>query len=99
MPARNRKGLSENTRLRIQTTMIVKRLESHLLGEVEMSSTQIRAAEILLNKTLPNLQSIEAKQEIIHKHANELTDAELLNIAAAGSARDSEEESSQKRLN
>jgi hypothetical protein len=39
--------------------MLIKRLCGHALGEVEMKSTQIRAAEILLNKTLPNLKSGE----------------------------------------
>lgn len=59
MAARNRPGLSENTRKRIQTTMLVKRLEEHILGNAEISSTQMRAIEILLKKTLPDLSSIE----------------------------------------
>ena len=57
MAARKRPGLSENTRLRIKTTMIVKRLEDHIDGKVDMSSSQVRAAEVLLNRTLPVLQS------------------------------------------
>ena len=63
MAARNRKGLSEATRKRIQTTMLVKRLEDHVVGECELSSTQIRAAEILLKKTLPDLSSVEMTGE------------------------------------
>ncbi len=59
MPKRNRPGLSENTRKRIKTTMIVKRLIDHIDGNIELTATQIRAAEILLNKTLPNLQALE----------------------------------------
>ena len=59
MPARNRPGLSENTRLRIKTTKIVQRLHDFVYGKVEMSPAQVRAAEVLLNKTLPNLQAIE----------------------------------------
>lgn len=59
MAARNRPGLSENTRKRIQATMLVKRLSSHALGEAEMTSTQIKAAEILLKKALPDLTAVE----------------------------------------
>jgi hypothetical protein len=59
MAARHRIGLSEATRQRIQTTMLVDRLEKHILGEVEMSQTQMRAVEILLKKTLPDLSSVE----------------------------------------
>lgn len=59
MAARKRVGLSENTRKRIQTTMLVKRLMDHALGDDElMTQSQIRAAEILLKKTLPDTSSI-----------------------------------------
>ena len=51
-----------NTRMKIKTTQIQKRLSDHIFGNVELSSTQVRAAEILLNKTLPNLQSLEVDQ-------------------------------------
>lgn len=60
MAARKRVGLSENTRQRIQTTMLVKRLEEHILSrEPILDATQVRAIEILLRKTLPDLQAIE----------------------------------------
>ena len=62
MAARNRKGLSEATRTRIQTTMIVKRLEKHILGEVEMSSAQVSAALGLIKKTLPDLAAVHSTQ-------------------------------------
>ena len=47
------------TRERIQTSMLINRLEDHMLGKVELSTTQVRSAEILLKKSLPDLQSIE----------------------------------------
>lgn len=53
MAARNRPGLSENTRLRIKTSMLVKRLEDHAVGKVKMEATQVQAAKILLDRTLP----------------------------------------------
>lgn len=49
----------EKTRLKIQTSQIINRLNSFVNGEVEMTSAQIRAAEILLKKSLPDLQTVE----------------------------------------
>lgn len=49
----------ENTRAKIQVSQIVNRLTNHLLGKVELSATQVKAAEILLRKTLPDLAAIE----------------------------------------
>lgn len=56
MAARLNKRLADQTRDAIQTSMLINRLVDHALGNVEMKSTQVRAAEILLNKTLPNLK-------------------------------------------
>ena len=57
---RNRKGsFGERQRANIKTGVLVKRLRDHAVGEIEMSSTQIQAARILLNKTLPDLKAIE----------------------------------------
>ena len=44
--------------------MIVERLAKHIVGELELSSTQIRAAEILLNKTLPNLSAAQVDSTV-----------------------------------
>lgn len=48
----------EEARLKIQTTQLINRLHGHGLGEVELSQTQVRAIEILLRKSIPDLQSI-----------------------------------------
>jgi hypothetical protein len=62
--ARKNKGTKEmgwpaNVRERIQTSMLVNRLTNHALGKVKMTPSQVRAIEILLRKTLPDLQSTE----------------------------------------
>ena len=44
---------------KIQAIRIVEELQRHVFGEREMTSTEIRAAEILLNKSVPNLQATE----------------------------------------
>jgi hypothetical protein len=41
----------------ILTSALLQRLEEHALGKVEMSSTEVRAAEILLKKRLADLAS------------------------------------------
>ena len=77
MAARNRIGLSENTRTRIQTTMIVKRLEDHILGKVEMTSSQVSAASILIKKTLPDLQSVQVEKQTPNNWFENMTVEEL----------------------
>lgn len=58
------------TRSSIQTTQLVKRLSQFALGqkdeagnEVKLSRDRIKAIEILLNKTLPNLVAAEITGE------------------------------------
>ena len=48
----------EEMRRRIKTTLLLKKLEDHVLGEAEMSNTQLRAAETLLRKTIPDLSAV-----------------------------------------
>ncbi len=65
MPARTRKVRHDDeTRRRIQVGNIISYLERHLAGEVELSTTQLKAAEILLRKTLPDLTSVELSGEV-----------------------------------
>ena len=54
----------QKTRDKIRATKLVTRLQEHVLGEVEMSTSQVRAAEMLLKKILPDLSSVEMKAEI-----------------------------------
>lgn len=44
---------------KIESVKIVNALQNHALGDSKMTATQIRAAEILLNKTVSNLASID----------------------------------------
>jgi hypothetical protein len=49
----------ERTHAKIQTSQIINRLEKLVNGKIEMTPQQVRAAEILLKKTLPDLQAIQ----------------------------------------
>lgn len=55
---RKQRRVFEDTRTRIKLTMIINKLHDHIEGKIDMSATQMRAAEILLRKTLPDLQSV-----------------------------------------
>jgi hypothetical protein len=59
MPARLRKIHQEDVRAKIQTSQLINRLTDHALGTIELTATQVRAIEVLIKKTLPDLQSIE----------------------------------------
>jgi len=85
MAARLNKRLSDQTRDSIQTSMLIKRVYGHAVGEVEMTQTQLRAAEILLKKTLPDLQSIEHTGDVTFTDASQLSREQLQHIAASGS--------------
>jgi len=47
------------TRAKIQTSQLVNRLNQIGLGEADCTPTQMKAIEILLRKSLPDLSSVE----------------------------------------
>jgi len=62
MGARNRTvTMAEQSRQKIHhhAGVLLKRLIDHALGECEMTPQQVRSAEILLKKVLPDLKAIE----------------------------------------
>lgn len=63
MAERLRKMHQEDVRAKIQTSQLVKRLTEHALGKVELSPTQVRAIEILIKKTLPDLSAVTLNGE------------------------------------
>ncbi len=54
---------ADSVRKLIQTQRIVQEMDKHFMGEREMSSTQVRVGEIMLNKSIPNLQAIAEVNE------------------------------------
>jgi hypothetical protein len=59
MAERLRKTHQDSVRTKIQTSQLINRLTDHALGEVELTPTQVQSINILLKKSLPDLQSIE----------------------------------------
>jgi hypothetical protein len=87
----------EETRKKVQASQLINRLQDHVLGSVELSSTQVRAAEILLKKTLPDLT--ENKNVNITRRIAELSDGELASIIEGdGSEGTAEAQGDQTRL-
>lgn len=59
MAARLRSKHQDEVREKIRASQLVNRLEDHVLGEVEMTNTQVSAALGLLRKCVPDLQATE----------------------------------------
>lgn len=63
MAARLRPRHQDEVRAKIQASQLINRLSGHAFGEIEMTPSQIKAAEILLRKSVPDLQSVEMTGE------------------------------------
>ena len=59
MAARINKMHSEQVRLKIQASVLIQRLHAHVIGELEMTSSQITAAQTLLDRSVPKLSQIQ----------------------------------------
>lgn len=59
MPARLNPRHSDMVRQKIQASVLIDRLTKHAEGELEMTATQIRAAEILLDRSVAKLSQIQ----------------------------------------
>ena len=65
MAARNRRTtLNEKWKENIKTGMLIKRLHDCAEGKAELTSNQIKAAEILLRKSVPDLKAVELSGDL-----------------------------------
>lgn len=55
----NKPEHADKTKRLIQASQLINRLNSHALGEVEMTQSQVNAAKIVIGKVIPDLKSIE----------------------------------------
>jgi hypothetical protein len=55
--------LHQAWRDKIRTSMLINRLQNHVAGRLEMTPTQLRAAEVLLKKTMPDRTAAEVTGE------------------------------------
>lgn len=59
MAARKTKHLSDEHRLKIQTSQLINRLTSFVNSEIELAPAQVTAALGLLKKSLPDLAATD----------------------------------------
>jgi len=49
----------EEVRSKIRTSQLLNRLQDHAEGKVMLEPTQVKAVEILLRKTMPDLKAVD----------------------------------------
>jgi len=79
----------DDVRAKIQAGQLVKLLQEHALtGDHELTPTRMKAMEILLRKSIPDLSSIDIGNipgETFAVSAGQMTDDQLAGIAASRS--------------
>lgn len=74
----NRVQLNDKHRESIRVSQLLNRLQAYALNEddprsgkpIEMKSTQVKAIEVLLDRVLPKMQSVEGGLDL-HHHKHE----------------------------
>ena len=87
MAARLNRMHSEQVRAKIQASVIIDRFTKCVKGELKLTPVQVSAGTSLLDRSVPKLSQIQHLGEIVQRHVQELSDAELANIAAGRSKR------------
>ena len=78
MAVRKKLAHDAKTREKIRTSQLINRLESHVLGEVDLTSSQVTAALGLIRKTLPDLQATEMTAELLGDIKHSLVQVEFI---------------------
>jgi hypothetical protein len=51
--------------------MIVNRLSDHVRGKVKLTAAQVRSAEVLLRKCVPDLSAVAVSGEVVQRYVIE----------------------------
>lgn len=68
--------MTEEWKQKISISQIINRLNKHINGEIEMTPTQVRSAEILLKKVAPDLSSVSGEMNVTHNYFDNLAKGE-----------------------
>jgi hypothetical protein len=68
VPARKTPFLDQRVREKIQASMLIRALHDCVEGRNKMTSVQVRAAEVLLRKVVPDLAAVEYSGETTVKY-------------------------------
>ena len=60
------------TRDKIRASMLMNRLIDHALGKCTMTSSQVRAAQLLLRKTRPDLKAVKVEYAAAPSYVDEI---------------------------
>lgn len=63
----------EETRAKIQTSQLLNRLNDHVFNDIDVSATQMKAIELLLRKTLPDLSAVVVSGDPENPHKLEIS--------------------------
>lgn len=55
---------TDEIRAKIQASQLINRLTDHALGAIDLSSTQVRAIEVLLRKAVPDLSAVDLNANV-----------------------------------
>lgn len=59
MAARLNPRHSDEVRAKIQASVLIDRMHKHVMGDLEMTATQVNAANSLLDRSVPKLSQIQ----------------------------------------
>jgi hypothetical protein len=62
----------DHVREKIRASQLINRLQAHFFGEIELTAAQIRTAEILLRKCLPDLAATDISAQSTHRYMVEV---------------------------
>lgn len=66
--------VQDDIRSKIQAGNLINRLEKHIVGKISLENSQLKAIEILLDRSIPKLSAVEltGKDGEAIKHAHEV---------------------------
>lgn len=87
MAARTRKlFIDDRTREKIRTTQLINRLQNHVFSDdpkAKLDQSQIKAIEILLRKSVPDLSAVEGNVSMSVSHDDAVKEIEkILSVTA-----------------
>lgn len=78
MAARKQLWHPDEVRAKIQASQLLNRLHDHAFGNLDLTQTQLKAIEILLKKSMPDLSAVSAE------HSGEVKQNVTVRIVDAG---------------
>ena len=64
----------DSVREKIRAAQLINRLQAHIFDGLELSMSQVRAIEILLRKSVPDLTKTEVQADATHRYVAQLPD-------------------------